>query len=255
VDPQILETATELRLIVMQGTGLDHIHLAACEARQITVVNTPGVNANAAAEWTLLLLLLMSRNFLAAHEGMKTQKWKREEWMGNELAGRIIGLLGLGNVGKNVARKAQAFGMSVRAYDPYVEHAVFHKLGVESMQRDELFRTADVVSLHLPLTPETQNSVGRNEFSLMKPNSFFINTARGEIVDESALIAALDKNLSGAGLDVFTQEPLPSNHPFLAHQKITCSPHMAGQSYRARVEIQKQACEKVLEYFNLRKGK
>jgi len=255
IDTHILEKAPLLRLVVMQGTGIDHINSQACEVRKIKVQNVPGVNANAAAEWTLLLLLSLFRKFLPALQGAKAEIWKREDWMGNELSGKILGLVGLGHVGKSVAKKAQAFGMSVRAYDPYIEPAIFHKFGVESISREELFRTCDAISLHLPLTAETRESVGKNEFSWMKANAIFINTARGEIVFEEDLLAALDKNLSGAALDVFTEEPLPREHKFLTHSKVICTPHMAGQSYRARLEIQKQACEQILEYFNLRKGK
>lgn len=254
VDLQILENSPLLRLIVMQGTGVDHIDEIACKTRNIKVQNTPGVNANAAAEWTMLVLLALSRNFLESIKGSKAQKWEREKWMGNELSEKTLGLVGLGNVGRNVAKKAQAFGMSVFAFDPFVEPATFLSHGVKAVSRDELFRTSDVISLHLPLNSETCASVGQKEFSSMKKSAYFLNTARGELIDENALLGALSENLAGAALDVFSEEPLPASHPFASHPKIICSPHMAGQSKKARLEIQMQACEKVLKFFNTRKG-
>jgi D-3-phosphoglycerate dehydrogenase len=250
VDESLLSRAAQLRLIVMQGTGLDHIDLATCEKRGIRVESTPGLNAVAAAEWAMLLLLNLERRFLEARELLNAHPWRRESALGQELQSQTLGILGFGRVGKQMAKRAQAFGMKVMAFDPYVDARVFKEQGVLSVARDEIFSDCSVVSLHLPLTPETKGSVGHQEFKLCRQPITLINTARGEILNESALLEALDSGfIKHAGLDVFRDEPLPIHHPYRRHPRILCSPHMAGQSQEARKAIQKTCAEHLIRFF------
>ncbi len=184
IDRQILDESPRLKLIIMQGTGVDHIDEAECRARSIVIRSTPGINSTAAAEWTSLLILSLFRNFELARTGFSKTEWNRDLWAGQELRSKKIGLLGLGQAGRRVAKRLRAFESEVFAFDPYLDDAVFKEHEVIRTERDHIFRDCDCISLHLPLSSETKHSVGEREFNLISKPTFLVNTARGGILVE-----------------------------------------------------------------------
>ena len=219
----VMAACPRLRLISVWGTGTDHVDLAAAERRGIAVATTPGVSAVSIAEHTLALLLAVARHIPAADAATRRAEWPRGQSV--ELNGKTCGIVGLGAIGRRFARLAAAIGMRVIAWTLHPRPVD----GVELVELDELYRTSDVISLHLRLSPLTENFVGEAQFALMKPGAILINTARGAIVDEGALVRALTANrIAGAGLDVFTREPLPPGHPLLRLPNAVLTPHCAG---------------------------
>jgi len=212
-----------LRLLSLWGTGTDHVDLAAAARHSVTVCNTPGVSAVSIAEHGLALLLAVARHVPQLDAATRAGGWPRGQSI--ELRGKTCGVIGLGAVGRPFARLAAAIGMQVVAW---TMHPQRHP-DVELVELDELYRASDVVSLHLRLSPETTGFIGLAQFALMKPSAILINTARGAIVDEAALVEALaNGRIGGAGLDVFAVEPLPPAHPLTQLANVVLSPHCAG---------------------------
>lgn len=220
---RVFESCPNLKVLSLWGTGTDNVDLPAASAHGVTVTNTPGVAAVSIAEHSLLLMLAVARQITTVHNRTAAGEWAKGQSI--QLNGKTLGIIGLGAIGRQFARLGQGIGMRVIAWTMHPNPA----LGFELVELDELLRTSDVVSMHLRLSGETQGFLGAAEFAKMKPGAIFINTARGPIVDETALIDALRSgHLAGAGLDVFDVEPLPPNHPLTQIDTAVLTPHCAG---------------------------
>jgi len=220
---EVLHRCPNLRLISVWGTGTDNVDLASAQARGITVTNTPGVAAVAVAEHCLALMLAVARGVPRLDNETRRGRWPRGEV--TQLHGKTLGIMGLGAIGRQFARLGEGIGMKVIAWTLHPNPA----LGFDLVSFEDLFRHSDVVSVHLRLSPETEGLLGRREFGWMKPTAILVNTARGPIVDEEALVEALSTGrIAGAGLDVFETEPLPPGHPFTRLSNVVLTPHSAG---------------------------
>ena len=232
-DDAFYKSAPKLKLIQLISAGYDRVDIEAARRAKVLVANNGGANAVSVAEHTMLLILSTMKKLSNLHESCMAGKWRVGDFSQNrlfELDGKTLGIVGLGNIGKKVARRAQAFGMNVIYYDILrLTEDQEDALGVRFALFDEVLRTADVVSLHVPLTPLTKNMMDSRAFSQMKETAFFVNTCRGPVVDEEALFQVLVTNrIMGAGLDVMAQEPPPADHKFFNLKNITITPHMAG---------------------------
>lgn len=220
---RVLAACPRLRVISVWGTGTDHVDLAAANRRGIPVRNTPGVSAVSIAEHTLALLLAVARHIPQADGATRRGEWPRGQSV--ELNGKTCGVIGLGAIGRRFAQLAAAIGMRVVAWTMHPREVP----GIEMVELDNLYRTSDVVSVHLRLSPETEGMIGAAQFALMKPGAILLNTARGAIVDEAALVEVLRSGrIAGAGLDVFTVEPLPPRHALTELPNVVLTPHCAG---------------------------
>jgi len=248
LDAEALSHAPKLKLISILGTGTDNVDLAAARQRGVTVTNTPGVGAPSVAELTLGLMLAVTRAIPLSDQRVRNGVWQHVE--GPELEGKTLGLLGLGAIGSRVARMARGLGMRVVAWSftPDLQRAA--SLGVELVQRDEVFRRADIVSVHLRNTPEVRGLVGSRELALMRPEAYLINTARGALVDAEALARALrDGKLAGAGLDVFTEEPLvPERNPFHGLDNVVLTPHLGAVTREANARSRAMPVDNIIAY-------
>lgn len=237
ITADVLAHAKKLKLIARSGTGYDNIDVVAAKLKNIAVMNTPAQNSVAAAELSIALMFALMRHIPFAHTSMQQGLWERQKFMGREITGKTLGLVGLGNVGRHVAKRAQALGMHVVAYDPFVTTEVMRGLNIVSKDLKSLIEMSDVISLHLTLSTQTQNLFDAQKFGWMKNEAVLINCSRGGVVDELALIEALNLGkLSGAALDVFSVEPLGQNHPLMNHPKIILTPHLGAST----VESQEQ---------------
>jgi len=233
---EFFRAAPKLRLVQLLSAGYDHVDVEAARKAGVPVSNNGGANAVAVAEHTLLLMLAVLKRLVRFHNDVVAGKWR----VGNlaegrvyELAGKTLGIVGLGNIGKKVARRAAAFDVRIQYYDiARLSEDQEDSLGVRFVLLDELLRTSDVVSLHVPLDDATRHLLGPREFALMKPSAILINTCRGPVVDESALQRALtDGQIAAAGLDVLVEEPPAPNHPLFALPNVTLTPHSAGPTW------------------------
>ncbi len=248
LDEEALAHAPRLKLISILGTGTDNVDLAAARARGITVTNTPGVGAPSVAELTLGLLFAVTRAIPLSHTRLMSGTWQHVE--GPELAGKTFGLLGLGAIGGYVARLGGALGMRLIAWSFSADPTRAERLGVTLVERDEVFRQADVVSVHLRNTPEVRGLVGARELHLMKPTAYLINTARGALVDQDALADALrGGRLAGAALDVFTEEPLPvPRNPFVGLSNVVLTPHVGAVTAEANARSRAMPVDNIIAY-------
>jgi D-3-phosphoglycerate dehydrogenase / 2-oxoglutarate reductase len=235
VTADVLEAAENLKVVARAGIGLDNVDLEAATRKGVMVVNAPQSNIVSAAEHTLALLLAQARNIPQANEDLRHGRWERTKWQGVELQGKTLGIVGLGRVGALVAGRAAAFGMRVIAFDPYVPRERGKEMGVELMPTLEaLLVQADVLTIHLPRTPDTEGLIGERELALMKEGARLVNTARGGIVDEQALAKALEEGkLAGAALDVFEQEPAEES-PLFAFEQVVATPHLGASTTEAQ---------------------
>jgi phosphoglycerate dehydrogenase-like enzyme len=233
LDDEAFSHAPRLKMVSILGTGTDNVDLSAASARGITVTNTPGVGAPSVAELTLGLMLAVTRSIPLSDARLRHGAWQHVE--GPELAGKTLGLLGLGAIGQYVARLGRGLGMRVIAWSFLRDLARAERLGVELVERDEVFRQADVVSIHLRNTPEVRGLVGERELALMKPSAYLLNTARAAMVDQAALADALRTGrLAGAGLDVYTEEPLAvERNPFRDLDNVVLTPHIGAVTAEA----------------------
>ena len=235
VDAAVVEAGTSLKVIARAGIGLDNVDVEAATRRGVMVVNAPQSNILSAAEHTMALLLALARNVPQADAALRAGEWDRERFQGVELHGKTLGIVGLGRVGTMVAQRALAFGMRLIAYDPYVSRDRARELSIELMpDLGALLVQADFVTIHLPRTPETEGLIGRQELGLMKEGARIVNTARGGIVEEAALVEALESGrLSGAALDVFTEEPV-TEHPLFGLPHAVVTPHLGAATREAQ---------------------
>ena len=238
VTRKVLDAARELVVVGRAGAGVDNIDVEAASERGVIVMNTPGANTMAVAEHTLALLLALARNLPQAHGALNQGRWEKERFAGVEVYGKILGIIGLGRIGSEVARGALGLRMQVIAYDPYLTAEAARKLGVEMVELDDLLERAHFISLHVPLTKETRHLLGPREFAKMRDGVRLINCARGGVIDEPALAKAIQRGkVAGAGLDVFEQEPLPASHPLLALEQVIVTPHLAASTREAQAQV------------------
>lgn len=243
---------SSLRVIARCGVGYDSVDVEAATRHGVLVTNTPGANKEGVAEHTIALMLAVAHGFPRRDREIRAGKWIRDSLP--RLAGRTVGIVGLGAIGREVAVRCQALGMKVIAMDPHVHSSQAVEHGATLVDLEELLKQADVVSLHLPCTAETAGWFDAAVFSRMKPGSIFINTARGGLVDESALVDALRTGpLAGAGLDVFRQEPLPVDHPLLGLDNVLLCPHMGGLDLESREAMATLAAESIAALYQGRR--
>ena len=251
VDDALLEHAPKLRVIGRAGVGVDNIDADAATRRGIVVMNTPGANAIAVAELTVGLMLALARRLPAATAGMHAGKWEKKNLQGSELRGKTLGILGLGRIGLEVARRARGFGLELVAVDPFVSAAVARENGIALVTLDELFAKADYLTLHVGLTPQTAGIVNAKTLATMKPGVRIINCARGELIEDQALVEALKSgHVAGAALDVFREEP-PKNLIYAGIDNVILTPHIAGSTAEAQEAVGVQIAMQVREYLKL----
>jgi D-3-phosphoglycerate dehydrogenase len=242
----VIEAGKQLQVIGRAGSGVDNIDLDAATERGVLVVNAPLGNTISAAEHTIGLMFALARKLPEAYASLRAGKWERQRFLGTELRGKTLGLLGLGQVGSEVARRARGLEMRVVAHDPFVSAERATSMGVELASLDEVLAQADFISLHMRLTPTTRDILGAEQFAKMKPSARIINTARGELIDENALIAAIDDGrIAGAAIDVFREEP-PGENPLLKHDSILVTPHLGASTEEAQERAALDVAEQVL---------
>ncbi|MCS6826226.1 MAG: phosphoglycerate dehydrogenase, partial [Caldilinea sp.] len=251
VTAEVLRAGVRLRVVGRAGVGVDNIDVDAATQAGVIVVNAPTGNVVAAAEHTIAMLMALARHIPQADAHVRAGLWKRNQFMGVEVRGKTLGTIGLGRVAQEVVRRAQGLGMRVLAYDPYVTAEYAHQRGVELTDLDTLVSRADFITLHVPLTPQTRNLINRERLALMQPTARLINVARGGIVDEQALVEAIESGrLAGAALDVFEQEPLPADSPLRRCPNIILSPHLGGSTVEAQEKVAEDVALQVLDVLN-----
>jgi D-3-phosphoglycerate dehydrogenase len=245
VTREVLEKAPKLRVIGRAGVGVDNVDLNAATAAGVLVMNTPGGNAVSVAEHTIAFMLALARSIPQASASTKSGKWEKKKFLGNEVRGKTLGILGLGSIGREVVKRARALEMRVLAADPYVSSQVAEDLDIELVGLARLFAESDYITLHMVLSREV--------FEQMKPGVRIINCARGEMIDQDALLDAIRSGkVAGAALDVFTPEPLPPDHPLLSMETVLATPHIAGATEEAQEIVGVRIAEQIAEY--LRNG-
>jgi len=246
VRAEIIESGKKLKVIGRAGVGTDNIDVDAATKKGIVVVNAPTGNTVAAAEHTIALMLALARNVPQANSRLKSGKWQREEMVGSELRNKTLGIIGLGNVGSEVAKRAQAFEMCVVAHDPFVSNDYARNLEVDLVSMDQLLKEADFITLHVPLTAATKNLIGTKELAKLKPAARIINCARGGLIDEEAIVKAIKTGkIAGAAFDVFDKEPL-TDSPLFKEDKIIVTPHLGASTVEAQTGVAKDVAAEVL---------
>lgn len=249
VTRDVIAAAQRLRVIGRAGIGVDNIDVDAATRRGIAVMNTPGGNNVTTAEHAISMLLALARSIPQATASMKAGRWEKSKLIGSEICGKMLGIVGMGNIGRLVAERAQGLKMKVIAHDPFLTPQKAQQLGVELVDLDALLQRADFVSLHTPLLPETRHLINAAALAKMKPTARLINCARGGIVDEEALAAALrGGRLAGAALDVFEVEPPPPDHPLLQLENVVCTPHLGAATAEAQVAVSVAIAEQIVDF-------
>jgi len=252
VTAEVVALAGKLKVIGRAGAGVDNIDCEAATRRGIIVMNTPGGNTISTAEHTVSLLLSMARNIPQAFDSLRQGKWDRKKYIGMELFGKTLGIIGLGKIGREVAVRCQAFGMKTIGFDPVLSDDVATKLGIQLVSLDELYAQADVITVHTPLNDETRGLIGDDQISACKPGVRIINCARGGIVDEEALLRGLQSGkIGGAALDVFVQEP-PANAELLQHPRLIATPHLGASTEEAQEKVARQIALQVADLLHER---
>ena len=250
VDADLLVRTPNLLIVSSNGAGYDPVDVEACTAAGVLVVNQSGGNAHSVAEHALGMLLTLSKRIIEADRALRRDpNVNRNALIGTEAQGKTIGIVGLGHVGRRIAELCKGLlGMQVLAYDPYLGAGEMAARGGEKVELDDLLRRSDYVSINCPLTKESRGMIGARQFALMRKHAYFITTARGFIHDEAALLEALrNKQIAGAGLDVWSKEPPPADHPLLQFDNVLASPHTAGVTKEARVNMARIAAEQMLD--------
>jgi D-3-phosphoglycerate dehydrogenase len=250
VTRKIIEAAPELRVVGRAGVGIDNVDVDAATQQGVVVMNTPGGNTISTAELSFAMILNLARKVPQAYASMASGKWDRKQFQGVELSGKMLGVLGLGRIGSEVAKRALAFGMKVKAYDPFLTEARAKALGIElAGDLDDVYRDSDFITVHMPVTDQTRGMLNAAAFARMKPKVCVINCARGEIVVENDLLAALDSGkVSAAALDVYASEPLPADHPFRKHPRITLTPHLGASTVEAQEKCGIEVAQVITAY-------
>lgn len=250
VTARVMDEAVRLRAVGRAGVGVDNIDIAAATQRGIVVMNAPDGNTITTAEHTIALLTALARQVPQANASLKAGRWERKRFVGVELQGKTLGIVGLGRIGRVVAARARGLGMNVVAYDPFVTPESLLDAELEFAPLDQVYARADFLTVHTPLTPETRGIVGAEAFAKMKDGVRIINCARGGLVDEKALSDALvSGKVAGAALDVFTEEPPPTNHPLLAFDNVIVTPHLGASTTEAQEGVAVTVAEQMRDYF------
>ncbi|MGB9692983.1 MAG: phosphoglycerate dehydrogenase, partial [Candidatus Sumerlaeaceae bacterium] len=248
VSADVLEHAKRLKVVGRAGVGLDNVDVKTATKLGIIVMNTPGGNTISTAEHTMAMLTSLARMIPQADRSMKEGKWDKKRFVGVELFRKTLGVIGLGRIGTEVAKRALAYGMRVLAYDPYISSEVAKKLGVHPASVEEICKEADFITVHVPLNDQTRNLIDKAQIEMMKPTVRLINCARGGIINEDALLEALQSGrIAGAALDVFTQEPLPADHPFRKLDNVVLTPHLGASTSEAQEGVAKEVAEQVVD--------
>ncbi len=246
VDAALFEAAPDLVVVARAGIGVDNIDIEAATNHGVVVANAPDGNVRAAAEHTVAMTFATARSIPQAHARLKTGDWAKGDYLGHEVGEATVGLVGLGRVGQEVARRFDALGSDVVAYDPYISEERADQVGAALVDLEPCLRRADVVSVHTPLTPETEGMIGETELAHLS-GGYLVNCARGGVVDEDALAAAVDDGvLDGAAVDVFTEEPVPEDNPLLAVENVVVTPHLGASTSEAQENVATSAAEQVL---------
>lgn len=249
VTADLLERARALRVVGRAGTGVDNIDVAAATRRGVIVMNAAAGNTVTTAEHTWAMLMALARQIPQAAASTKAGLWEKNRFLGVELMGKALGIIGLGRIGSAVAERARHFGMNVLAYDPYFTPEAAREIGIEMLALDEIFPRADFITVHTPLTEETRGIINAAAIEKMKPGVRLINCARGGLVDERALAAGLSSGkIAGAALDVFEQEPTPPDNPLLAFDQVIATPHLGASTTEAQLGVATMIAEQVLDY-------
>lgn len=237
VTEEIIQYARSLKVIARAGVGVDNIDIDAATKYGVIVVNAPDGNTISATEHTMAMMLALTREIPAAHKELSEGVWNRKAYKGTEMYGKTLGIIGVGKIGFGVARRAQSFGMKIIAFDPYLSEEKAKEADIEKMEVENIAEHADFVTVHTPLTPQTRGIVGKAFFEAAKPELKIVNVARGGIIDEAALLEALDEGqIDGAALDVFEEEP-PTNHKLLNHPRIVVTPHLGASTVEAQEKV------------------
>ncbi|MGD9395207.1 MAG: hydroxyacid dehydrogenase [Candidatus Thorarchaeota archaeon] len=243
---EVIEAADNLKLVVRAGVGLDNVDQEAAKANGVEVQNTPEAPTVSVAELVLALMFALARNVTQADSSMKDERWEKKKLAGTELWNKILGIIGFGRIGYEVAARAKAFDMDILCYDVLDIEKVCADLGTRPCGIDELIANADYITLHVPLVPQTRGLIGEKEFKKMKKTAYLINTARGGVVDERALLKALnDGDIAGAALDVFENEP-PLDWELVKHPKLVATPHLASSTKEAQVRVGELTADRVI---------
>jgi len=250
VTKKVIEAAPQLRVVGRAGVGVDNIDVEAATQRGVVVMNTPAGNTLSTAELSFAMLLNLARKVPQAHASMVEGKWDRKQFQGTELAGKTLGVLGMGRIGTEVAKRALAFGMRVIGYDPFLNESRARALGIDlANDLDQVYRDADYITVHMPVTEQTRGMLNTAAFAKMKPGVRIVNCARGEIIVEADLIAALDSGkVAAAALDVFITEPMAADHPFRKHPGLILTPHLGASSNEAQIKCGIEVAEVIAGY-------
>lgn len=251
VNEAVLKQAPQLRVIGRAGVGVDNVDLTAATAAGVLVMNTPGGNAVSVAEHTIALMLSMARSIPQASASTKAGKWEKKRFLGSELRGKTVGIIGLGSIGREVVKRTQAFEMKILAHDPYVTAQIAKDLGIQLVGLQELYKNSDYITVHVSLTPQTDKLLNKDAFAQMKKGVRVVNCARGELLDEAALKEAVESGkVAGAALDVFLKEPTDASHPLFALDQILATPHIGGSTEEAQEIVGIRIAEQVVEYIH-----
>lgn len=251
VTGEIIEAATNLKVVGRAGIGVDNVDIPAASKKGIIVMNTPFGNTVTTAEHAVSMIISLARQIPQATISMKNGKWEKSRFMGVEVTGKTLGIIGIGNIGSIVADRAKGLRMDVIAYDPYISKDKAEQLGLELVDLDGLFARADFISLHTPLTDGTRNLINKEAFAKMKDGVMIVNCARGGIINEDDLAEAIkSKKVRGAALDVFAKEPPPPDHPLFQLEEFTCTPHLGASTDEAQENVASQVAEQIAEYLS-----
>lgn len=250
VNAEVIEAGKKLRVIGRAGVGVDNIDVRKATEKGIVVINAPEGNTISAAEHTVALITAMARNIFEANASMKKGEWNRKQFLGVELNRKVLGIIGLGRIGSEVARRCRAMGMNIIAYDPYISSEQAEKIGAKMVPLEEVYRLSDFITLHLPLNNATYHLIGEEQLAMMKQGVRIINCARGGLINEEALCQALESgHVAGAALDVFEMEP-PSRCPLVNYDSVIMTPHLGASTREAQVNVAVQVANQVLEALN-----
>ncbi|MGJ3241122.1 MAG: hydroxyacid dehydrogenase [Anaerolineae bacterium] len=248
ITPEVFAAASNLKAIARAGVGVDNIDLDAATAHGVVVMNTPGGNTISTAEHTFGLMLALARHIPQGNSSLKAGRWDRKQYVGVELKGKTLGVLGFGRIGQAVASRALAFEMDVIAYDPFLDDSVFTSTGIEWVDLDTLYARADFITLHAPATPDTEGMINQASLAKMKDGVRIINAARGALINDFDLAQALQSGkVAGAAVDVYVTEPPPADHPLLGFDTVIDTPHLAANTTDAQITVAVEAAELVAD--------
>ncbi len=249
VNRELFDQAPNLRVVGRAGVGVDNVELGVATERGVLVMNTPGGNAVSVAEHTMALMLAMARWIAQANASTRAGRWEKSRFLGTELEDKTLGIIGLGNIGLEVVKRARPFGMKIIAYDPFASPQIAAGEGVDLVPLEELYSRSDYITLHAALTPQTRGLLNREAFARMKDGVRIVNCARGELIDAEALDAALASGrVGGAALDVFHPEPPPPGYALFRHENVLATPHIAGSTEEAQEKVGVRIAEQIREY-------